>query len=982
MLKKIKHSALALAICGSLGLHSQLVLASNVDGSIRGVVTSQEAKAALAGATIVLTDKKNGLTRTLIADNEGRFNLSNIPAGGYAVVVTKPGYQTSRIDNVSVSIGGTASLEIAMTAGNVEVISVTGTRISAVDVTSTEASFNISADDIQKMPISQNLTSVALLAPGTNQGDNRFGSSSKGGLASFGGSSVAENTYYVNGLNMTNFRNGVGGATVPFTAFQFFQVKTGGYSAEFGRSTGGVVSAVTKSGGNEFEAGANLRYTPRSLREQAPDVFYQNNGGCTTTAGVETCQTRVGDLYLNNGDTKRNTVETDLYASGAIIEDTLFFYGLYTHRDDEVTYRNALQDEGYRDTDDDPYYLARLDWNINDDHSLMLWTFSDETDQLNETMPDGEATKRGFTSEGGRSTALRYTGQLTEDFSVSAMLGKVEFRDTTKSEADDCPYIYDLTTRENFGCAVNLTSSTNADERNQRRIDFEYKGFSGHEFRFGYDAERNESVAETNLSGGIYYAYVTYGAGAVLPNSYKMPAAERIVRVRDYKVGGTFKTNNDAFYFEDKWQVNDTLTLDLGIRSESFENLNADGATFIEVKNKYAPRLGLAWDPTGAGDSKYFAKLGRYFLPVASNTNVRLAGAELYQHTFYRYTSIGSDFVPVLGEKLGDTVVFGDGVAPDTSSVTKQNIEPMYSDELMLGYESLINEDWSWGIAAMHRDLGNAIDDVSVQNGLRALGLADPKSKTDGDHFVLINPGKGASFYYDADGDGTNELINLSAEQLGYPEAVRKYNSLELSLKRHWSNDWMLNVTYVWSKSYGNAEGAVKSDNGQDDAGLTTDWDYPYLMDGAYGDLPNDRRHSIKVYGAYQVSENLSVGVNTSLTSGRPRNALGSGYFPDQANYHYGDTYYVGDKMFSRGAFGRTPWVFNIDMNAKYRLPVSEFESYLELEVFNLLNLDTPTRYVEKAEIDGAAFTVNPSFGLPAAFQNPRRVQLTASIKF
>lgn len=978
MLKKIKHSALALAICGSLGLHSQLVLASNVDGSIRGVVTSQEAKTALAGATIVLTDKKNGFNRTLTADDQGRFNLSNIPAGRYDVVVTKPGYQTSKIDNVSVTIGGTASLEISMTAGNVEVISVTGARISAVDVTSTEASFNISAEDIQMMPISQNLTSVALLAPGTNLGDSRFGN-----LASFGGSSIAENVYFVNGLNMTNFRNGVGGATVPFTAFKFFQVKTGGYSAEFGRSTGGVVSSVTKSGGNEFEAGTNIRYTPRSLREQSPDVFYQNNGGCTTNAqGKETCAKYVGDLFINNGDTRRNIVETDLYASGAVIEDTLFFYGLYTHRDDVATSRNALDDEGYRSTDDDPYYLARIDWNINDDHSLMLWTFSDKRDIADDTFPDGEPVKNSFYQTGGRSKAIRYTGQLTDDFSVSAMVGEVQFRDTTRSAADDCPYIYDLTTAETLGCGINLTVGTNADERNQRRLDFEYKGFAGHEIRFGYDGERNESVAETNLSGGIYYAYRTYQAGAVLPNNFVLPAAERIVRVRDYKSGGTFKTNNDAWYVEDKYQVTDTLTLDLGIRSESFENLNADNKPFIEVKNKYAPRLGLAWDPTGAGESKFVAKLGRYFLPVAANTNVRLAGAELYQHTFYRYTSIGSDFVPVLGQKLGDTVVFGDGTAPDTSSVTKQNIEPMYSDELMLGYEALINDDWSWGVAMMHRNLGNAIDDVSIQNGLRALGLADPKSKTDGDHFVLLNPGKGASFYYDANKDGVNELINLTAEQLGYPEMIRKYNSLELSLKRHWSNDWMLNMTYVWSKSYGNAEGYVKSDNAQTDAGLTTDWDYPYLMDGAYGDLPNDRRHVFKVYGAYQITENLSVGLNSSLSSGRPRNALGSGYFPDQANYHYGDTYYVGDTKFPRGSFGRTPWVFNLDMNAKYKLPIEQVESYLEVEVFNILDMDTPTRYVEKAEIGDAAFSVEPSFGLPAAFQNPRRVQLTASFKF
>lgn len=975
MIKKtIKQSALAIAVCGALGLTSLSVLASNVDGSLRGVVVSQAEKTALAGATVTLTDVKSGFKRSVTVDGEGRFSVANLPAGNYEVIITREGYQTSKLPSVSVAIGGTASLNVEMTPGSVEVMSVTGSRISAVDVTSTEASFNISAEDIAIMPISQNVTSVALLAPGTNQGDSRFGN-----LASFGGSSVAENTYYVNGLNMTNFRNGVGGATIPFEAYKFFQVKTGGYSAEFGRSTGGVVAATTKSGGNEFEFGANVRVTPDQFRQDKPNVLY-TSPQCAD--GV--CSKQIGDLYINNASLERpSTFETEIFASGAIIEDTLFFYGMYQYRDFSDESENAVQDERYINESDDPYYLARIDWNINDDHSLMLWTFSDENVEKNTTIEfnNNNNAKGGTTRTGGTSFAGRYSGQLTEDLSMSAMYGEVEFTDTIKSDGDSCPAIYDLSTGESFGCWVNLTTSNNSDVRQQQRVDFEWKGLEGHEFRFGYDAERNESESVVNLSGGIYYAYRNYNAGVRLPNGYVMPAAERIVRVRNYQVGGTFKTNNDAFYIEDKWALTDTLTLDLGLRNESFENLNAEGNTFIEVKNQIAPRLGAAWDPTGEGNSKVYAKLGRYYLPVASNTNVRLSGGELYTHTFYKIASIGSDFVPTLGAQLGATQVFGNGSAPDTSSVTDKGIDPMYSDEIMIGYESLINEDWSWGIALMDRNLGNAIDDVSVQEGLRALGFADPKDPDDGNHFVLVNPGKGASFNYDTDGDGDLELVSMTADQLGYPEMKRRYHSLELSLKRHWDKDWMLNMTYVWSKSYGNAEGYVKSDNGQDDAGLTTDWDYPYLMDGAYGDLPNDRRHSFKVYGAYQILEDLSVGVNSSLSSGRPRNALGSNYFPDPANYHYGDTYWVGDKFFPRGSFGRTPWVFNIDMNVKYKLPVQGVDAFLEMEVFNILGMDTPTRYVENAE-NGAAFEPNAAFGLPADFQTPRRVQLTASFKF
>ncbi len=75
----------------------------------------------------------------------------------------------------------------------------------------------------------------------------------------------------------------------------------------------------------------------------------------------------------------------------------------------------------------------------------------------------------------------------------------------------------------------------------------------------------------------------------------------------------------------------------------------------------------------------------------------------------------------------------------------------------------------------------------------------------------------------------------------------------------------MLNAVYTWSHSWGNNEGYVRSDNGQDDAGLTTLFDQPGLLDNAYGDLPNDRRHQVKLYGAYAVTEDLTLGQTYSF---------------------------------------------------------------------------------------------------------------------
>lgn len=101
------------------------------------------------------------------------------------------------------------------------------------------------------------------------------------------------------------------------------------------------------------------------------------------------------------------------------------------------------------------------------------------------------------------------------------------------------------------------------------------------------------------------------------------------------------------------------------------------------------------------------------------------------------------------------------------------------------------------------------------------------------------------------------------------------FNSLELSFERAWDGVWNLQGSYVLAYNKGNTEGYAKSDIGQDDAGISQDWDYPGLMEGAYGYLPNDRRHTLKLCGAYQVHPEWRIGANVRLQSGRPLNCLG-----------------------------------------------------------------------------------------------------------
>ena len=118
---------------------------------------------------------------------------------------------------------------------------------------------NITREEIARLPVDQNLGSVALLAPGVVKGARQFGG------ITFGGSSVAENSYYINGLNVTDLYSRHGFSEAPFDFYQEFQVKTGGYSVEFGRTTGGVDQRRDPFGQQRVQVGAELTLEPRAL---------------------------------------------------------------------------------------------------------------------------------------------------------------------------------------------------------------------------------------------------------------------------------------------------------------------------------------------------------------------------------------------------------------------------------------------------------------------------------------------------------------------------------------------------------------------------------------------------------------------------------------------------------------------------------------------------------------------------------------------
>ena len=216
-------SSLALAITSA-----SAIAQDNTTGVLKGVISSQAGQE-LNGTIITVKHKTKGITRTVTSDSDGEYTLRNLPVGQYTVTISKDGFNTIEQENITVSLGQSVIFEPTMGAGSdIERIAVVGSAVRMVDTADSTAGLTFTQDELDLMPVDNGFENIALLTPGVAE-SSEFGSSS------FGGGSSAENSFYLNGLNITELRRGIGSVGLPWEAVSETQVQTGAISAEFGR---------------------------------------------------------------------------------------------------------------------------------------------------------------------------------------------------------------------------------------------------------------------------------------------------------------------------------------------------------------------------------------------------------------------------------------------------------------------------------------------------------------------------------------------------------------------------------------------------------------------------------------------------------------------------------------------------------------------------------------------------------------------------
>jgi hypothetical protein len=995
--------------------------------------------APVPGATVTLTSQAQGISKTLTTSSSGVATAIGLAPGEYDINVTANGFDTyTGSATVIVSQEVTYTYALNTTGASTEVV-VKGRRVRQ-DFNKTTSGLSVDLTTLtSQQAIGRSLEAVTLLAP-TVVNSTAFGE------PSIGGGSAAENAYYINGLNVTNPDTYVGLATIPFDFFKTTDIQTGGMTAEFGRATGGVVNSTTKSGTNEFMFGVHENFQPQSLAEKPFE--YSNSAN-----------------PQKYNKTDRNSLIFE--SGGALIKDKLFLYGMVALNDTRTQLASTSGTYLQKTKNTDPFYGLKADWYITPGQHVELTYFDtsstthqtrysyycpkadDPSTPVDETNPIAgcKAGPSGQTGEslgtvahpastklGGPSWVAKYTGNLSDNVTVSLAYGDTKYGSDFASGSPDQYYSQKYVPTHN-GIAAHYenqspqfySAATTVDdwERKFTRgdVDWRFEGMGRHHVRFGFDNEDLSMEKVTQLPGKQpirYYLFPDYSYGFIIYEH----------------LGGKVSSKDSAYYIQDSWDITPTLNLQIGLRDDDFKAKNLSGQQFLSLTGNYAPRLGLSWKPSQDSKWRFTAYYGQNYIPPAMNLGFR--GKDLYFIEYFNMPAGGYNIDPAtgiptnmgtpfdgfapcphsdsdqapgnMGQSQGQDAcaTYGSGTQEPAAAKAAVGLKASRSSEVSLGASYRANDLWSFDLALTYRNLDRVSEDTDFAPQINDYCTKKGMTCTAYNEYHVWNVGDSVTINtFDTLPNGEKQ-ITLTG--LGFPTPKRTYYGATFSWKRQYDGKWSMQGSYTYSRSKGNYEGTVYSlgsGTGQTDAGSTQLYDYLHLSDYSNGILPNSRDHEFKVWASYNITPNFAVGANVLIASpyylscyGKYPNKTDTANAYGDASHYCLDTSSVGatvngvnyyDYMPSpMGKGGKTDWTKNVDVSLRYTMPENMSlggKLILRADIFNLFNTQEITSKNMTAESVqqckppyGTAThcrgSINTNFGTPTAYNTSRFIRL------
>ena len=995
----------ALILCFTLSAFGQ-----ETTGSIE-ITAKDPSGAVVPNVSVTVTSAGTaGYQRTVTTDSQGVVRVLQVPPGTYTVTSAPvSGFVEKRVENVTVNLGRSTVVSLDLGTTVSADITVTADDVSPIDTTDSKIQTTVSAQDAELLPKGTNFSSLLKVSPAVRD-------EPLSGQFQIDGSSGAENTFIINGQEVTNARNGVLNANnnLPFQLIQEFQVKTNGFEAEYGGATGGVINVVTKGGGNTFHGEFGAQFRPESFQPRDRSALYLNTFGVPES--------------IPSGRDEASAFYPTMTLGGPIIKNKVWFFGSYTpqifNRERTINYideltREAVGTETYSSKQINQYAYARIDAQPFSKLRLMAdYTYNPIIQEgalvaysglYNYAAGDTPPSGASFDERGGRQNAKSVTGQATwfaannfilnaraGHFFLNEKLGTYGIGDVSTARVL-CSGASPTQFPTDFGCqrgqianGVILGSNTLFDATARNSFDIDgtllFNGGGRHELKGGYQINAISNQLFSTDTDQIVLRYgqtIAAHSGRAIPSS---PGAIGSVTLVQFREQGDVNGRNEGIFIQDKWQAFRRVTFNLGLRAER-ESVPSFTPQAPDLKfgfgDKIAPRLGVAIDLTGDGKTKLSAFYGwfydrfKYELPRGS------FGGQFY-HQYFGEIFAGDTAASFTTESIlgGGTGIVGGNCPTGASASTtpifgrvRCDIDYRVASNANLGIEfgavdpNIKAFRQSEFTVTAERELSSLFvlsgrfTNKQVESAIEDAGFL---TSTGSEAYIIGNPGEGLHQQIAEE----NGLLSVKPE--------RRYRAFEVRLDRRFANDYYFNLNYTYSQLTGNYSGLASSDEaGRLSPNVNRFFDLPhsgFTVAGGpdNGKLATDRPHALNFFGAYSLDWNKRFGMLannttefqlfTTLQSGTPMTTvvdiLGIDTIP----------------LYGRGNLGRTEMLTQTDFAIRHRFRFgsdNRFAIVAETDIINLFNEGNVLGVSDLIDITDFDLT-DPALGLLTAEESTR----------
>jgi hypothetical protein len=684
-------------------------------------------------------------------------------------------------------------------------------------------------------------------------------------------------------------------------------------------------------------------------------------------------------------------VEGGVELSGPVFKDKLFFYGAYNPRRTTTTFLNdpnAAQFEQFPEasvTSITHSYAFKLASNLTPNHTLEFSAFGDPSNSeegfqqgLGLTFAVPALTRIGL-EFGSNSQTVRWNGILSPSMFMEAQFAhtNTNLEDILSEQGNEWRY-RDV----RFSPVVTFSGGVGGYEQKfGSNLQYSIKLtnlWKTHQFRYGLQFQDIDySGGFFTISGPTFTAFngrqTSTGAAITIGRGFAIgrPDLETIYFATSFlsDLPAPSKTAYLNWFVQDSWNLTSFLNVQAGIRWER-QQIKGDtpNAQDITFSNNWAPRIGATYDYLRNGKSKAFFHYGRYYEKIP-NELAAIAFNETLQITSAYFDPDLTQPIPGTGSI---TFISGE-VEGHGASGSSFETKSQFSDEWVGGVEQEVRSGFHLGARFIYRKLGRVLEDIVLNLDAACIPLADGSCILRGLTFEEV---------LDPSNRPTTKFIitNVDGHYPGFPELTRDYKALEVTAEKRFSENWAVFGSYRYAHLNGNYEGLFHREGGQSAPNITVTGDFADspLLGFAYdeGPLPNDIRHTLKLFGWYRWQNGLNTGVGFNFQSGRPITGFSALFFTEVASL-----------LSPRGAFGRTDSVSSIDLHADYTVDLGRSHQRITfgLDVLNVFNSQAELAVKEVFERINTRlmeFVPSADFRKPTQFQEPRSVRFLLRFSF